>query len=1435
MKQLGAYLLLVFALTAACAGIARGEDVKSIIQGGGYRLKGTFRTKRSKIAAYVAVDAAGTGQPKKGQFYFIVRDDDEGRWSYGYRLDLLPLPSGGVQVVLRLFDVDNGPPATDGPEPPRALTKLFASGKVDYQTAQALVQEAEGAAADWDAHKRYIDEAFSRKWAPAHEGWRKIAVDLERAHEKHPDHLGILKDLIVAYSQLNAFERHTVRGMNLCSLIPQRIAEYKERAGPLDGAESREFRKAMAMFYFQSALYPLAMAELAPVSDDPEAAVLKQVMGTIGQAGFSNHQSFEVQSQQTVYTVAVYRASRSGPPEAKMPFHHWYFVPTLRGATSPSSVCYSLASHKLTKARRYYLYGHTAGRRKLLMMYGPTMPAFETVEAKVRELMIAALTTADGDWLSGRRLLVVVLGVVLVVAIALRLVLRRRSKALACVIACIVASGFAVSIPAEGNADQAGAKEKPSLQQMMAEVEEISNLSLPDVSHPDQDEAPPQGPADVDPSPLSFPDEPKSTPTPQSAPLASVPALRPAAVQQILNLEMGVIEREQRRILDDVKARKINQEQGRVLLEAVDRLVELAPKIVKARRERIRMHLEVPLERLNYAERMGARAAGRPSIQDTGGRLQTGRTVPPRSISVALAADAFGEARGAGGGRPQATARGAPRATRFFTRPTRSMDDVRPLIRIARSLDSIEVPSPPANKKEKDGYLAKGVKILIDDAMLAEVLRRQDTSATLAEMEELEDALLAARDAEDALRTLQKYTEAKKTAFLDSARKFRNLGNVRLVSLKTLVSKLTPYRGRWGHRPAELRTVGGLTRIHGFFWNRVQEDLLLVGRAEPGDPAILVDSLIVGLRCVWRDGKVPVCSLDSKPKDIAGPQYCYIEGVPKDSSFAEIMLRADYKMKLILFREKGHELGIPGFNPLEKFSGASMARGYNRFWLFPVQPTEREYHAGPGGSSVLFDSQVQVLTEGMAVGERGVVGTGSAWAVREHDTRMFTEHYDEIAEKEPIFKKLRGVFDIVTLGKTLLVFRRPRMAGRGLGPEAPLLNKLVALPYERVDVPRSFPGVTVTHRIGPRDWTFSGGCDIRKRVAARAMVEARSRSLEPLANAAGAAANNGALFHNVAGRPLRLPEPTGGAGAPTERAYAHGVSLLAMGKFEEAREQLTKVIAADPAFAAAYSARAIARFELGERRQAFWDAAAAISLDPREVTYRATYRQLLVDAGIPNALRGIDDATREELANRYVRRGLIKQDSGDRKGAMALYAQALGIDPQNTQALMHRGLAKIDEGKHREAIADFTEVVRIDPQYMHAYIFRGGAKSTLKDYKGAIQDHTKALKIDPQCALAYAFRADAKAMVKDYTGAIDDATKAIARNPSHVDSHYIRGVARIILVEEGARDALRLLRGAEADLRKVIELGNDQSPHRAQARSLLPRVRLEIIKRQRSR
>jgi len=380
--------------------------------------------------------------------------------------------------------------------------------------------------------------------------------------------------------------------------------------------------------------------------------------------------------------------------------------------------------------------------------------------------------------------------------------------------------------------------------------------------------------------------------------------------------------------------------------------------------------------------------------------------------------------------------------------------------------------TPECQPQEK--IIPKGVKIFIDDAMLARVLNSQGADIALQEIEQLEDSLLAAGDEIDAYRKLEQYMGTKKKAFLESTCEFQEIDHVRLVSLKALIERLDAYRNRWDKRPDELRTVGGLTRIHGFLRNPANDDLLLIGQAGPSDPAIQVDNLIVGLRSVWQDGVTPTCSLDPEPDNLGGPQHVRLSGIAKDSAFAKIMLDADYAMKKILFRVEGEQLDIPGWQDLDLHIKDLAERGPSeaRAWLFPVQPGPNEVHLGPCGNWALFDARVQVLTEEGVFSEEGFVGVGTTSIAREHDARLFTKHYDQIARQRPVFKELRGLFDIVLLGKIV----------RLLSPADHILSALLKHAHQPVEVPRSYVGVTVVHTRGKEKVIrFSGGCNIRSR------------------------------------------------------------------------------------------------------------------------------------------------------------------------------------------------------------------------------------------------------------------------------------------------------------------------------------------------------------------
>jgi len=66
--------------------------------------------------------------------------------------------------------------------------------------------------------------------------------------------------------------------------------------------------------------------------------------------------------------------------------------------------------------------------------------------------------------------------------------------------------------------------------------------------------------------------------------------------------------------------------------------------------------------------------------------------------------------------------------------------------------------------------------------------------------------------------------------------------------------------------------------------------------------------------------------------------------------------------------------------------------------------------------------------------------------------------------------------------------------------------------------------------------------------------------------------------------------------------------------------------------------------------------------------------------------------------------------------------QALHVDPGNNLAYSERGLIRLDSGDKRGAISDFTQALRIDSNDASVYSYRGTAFSDLGDRQQAIED-----------------------------------------------------------------------------------------------------------------
>jgi len=497
-----------------------------------------------------------------------------------------------------------------------------------------------------------------------------------------------------------------------------------------------------------------------------------------------------------------------------------------------------------------------------------------------------------------------------------------------------------------------------------------------------------------------------------------------------------------------------------------------------------------------------------------------------------------------------------------------------------------------------------------------------------------------------------------------------------VISLKSLADKAQAHQDRWDDLPDELRHPGGITRIIGYHVDPARQDILIVGTLDPTAPPIALDDLIVGLRAVYRDHETPFCSLDPDPDDFSAPQHVRLGGVPDDSSFARIMIEADYAMKKLMFGIL--EPGTADFESLAKIlrRPGTVHNFTSRAWFYPVQPARGDIQISTDRTTVLFLSNVEVLSEEMVHCREGLVGTGGSVSTVETAAESFTQCYPAIAAKYPVFGQLKGLFDVAFLG-TLWTKTDVKCEA---------LDRLVALPYRHQTLPKSYPAVTVQLPGPEAVTTLSGGVELRLAVNPDLFL-----TLDDPAFAAVAERSpdegNGAVARPLEGVALEVQDPLS-----PERALRRHLRTAAFGKLEAgdaagAVTDLTTLLGAEPDDPTLLSTRAFACFMGDDFVAARADANAAKALDPENLdTLRLASTVLfLLDKleGHPDqALAEINETLGRDPAN--VRSRLLRGDAlavlGQKDGARTEFKLAIAKDPTRALPYIQLGVLELSDG-----------------------------------------------------------------------------------------------------------------------------------------------------------
>ncbi|HLP45905.1 MAG TPA: DUF1598 domain-containing protein, partial [Candidatus Kapabacteria bacterium] len=156
-------------------------------------------------------------------------------------------------------------------------------------------------------------------------------------------------------------------------------------------------------------------------------------------------------------------------------------------------------------------------------------------------------------------------------------------------------------------------------------------------------------------------------------------------------------------------------------------------------------------------------------------------------------------------------------------------------------------------------------------------------------------------------------------------------------------------------------------------------------------------------------------------------QKVRVMGIPFNSHFASVMVKADYDMKKIA--DGTDELNLLWISTLADlqmdeakkkhihgYASSETLGGMNRFWFYPGELRFLE-----DSNAVMIEiCKVKLLTEEEHLTSKGdISGTGGSNPIAEKFANDFSDFYPEVADQRPIYQELENLFRFVALAKVI--------------------------------------------------------------------------------------------------------------------------------------------------------------------------------------------------------------------------------------------------------------------------------------------------------------------------------------------------------------------------------------------------------------------------------
>jgi hypothetical protein len=351
---------------------------------------------------------------------------------------------------------------------------------------------------------------------------------------------------------------------------------------------------------------------------------------------------------------------------------------------------------------------------------------------------------------------------------------------------------------------------------------------------------------------------------------------------------------------------------------------------------------------------------------------------------------------------------------------------------------------------------------------------------------------------------------------------------LRKVSLTRLIQRVDKAIAE-GHGPDDaMLHLAGLTRIRYVFYYPETKDIVLAGPAEgwvetpdarvvgwnSAQPVLQLEDLAVALRTFAPNAKkspLVYCSIDPTQEGLArmqqfldefgrtiqpgaqqaaeqyivdglreslGLQVITIGGVPASSHFAQVMVEADYRMKLIGIGLEQPPVRIASFVSLA--NPAAMARNALQRWYF-VPDYQRIKVAADGLAAEFVGAGVKLVGEDEVVTQQGARQRAAAQSGASRKfTRSFTDKYKQLAERAPVYGQLRNCIDLLVAAAFIQQHDLYQQAGLQLGA----LGDESRYAVETYNAPKQVAAAVNSMWKGSRLMTpIGGGVEIRAQMA----------------------------------------------------------------------------------------------------------------------------------------------------------------------------------------------------------------------------------------------------------------------------------------------------------------------------------------------------------------